>query len=242
MDWVKLATRYYMDPKVVGLDADAECLFIRGLAYAGDQETKGFIPEAAVPQLARRRRPATTVTALVEAGLWTRAPGGYRMPAWSTWQDQLDVLAARRAADRDRKRRERAEKKATTSNVRGQSRDVRALEGEEELDLPKGGTSTHDPPPDDPPPRKCQQHQDIDRPPPCGACADARRTHDAWHQTYRQPKPEPPPGPSPWTPPDVQDVLHERKNGYEPPSAESVQQAIAVARQHVRHPHAEENP
>lgn len=179
---MKLATRYYMDPKIVGLPVDAEVLFIRGLAYAGDQETKGFIPEAVVSQLARNRRPATTVKALVDAGLWKRAKGphgGYLMPAWSTWQDQLDVLAARRQADRDRKRRKRSE--ALTRDVRGMSADVRALEGEEELEPPKGGMPTHDPPAAGPPPR-CHRHATIDGPvPPCVACRDARM---AWQQAH----------------------------------------------------------
>ena len=192
MDWVKLSTNYYLDPKIVGLDADAEVLFIRGLAYAGDQETRGFIPERIVPSLARSRRPAATVRKLVDADLWKHAPGGYRMPAWGHWQDQLDVLAARRAADRDRKRRERAGKPPPTSNVRGQSRDVRVLEGEEELELRKGGMSTHDPRGAGPPPRRCQQHQDTAQPPPCGACRDARIAYDAWQRAHANGNASPP--------------------------------------------------
>lgn len=190
MDWVKLSTRYYADPKVAALDDAAEVLFVRGLAYAGDQETGGFIPDALVPQLARRRRYDGCVDALVGSGLWTRAPGGYRMPAWSSWQDQLDVLADRRAADRERKRLKRAEQRKQREQherpepVRGPSADVRALEGETDRELPQGGMSTHDPPGTGPPPRRCQQHANDDHPPPCGACADARTAHDTWQTRH----------------------------------------------------------
>jgi hypothetical protein len=116
VDWVKLATRYYADPKVASLDDTAEVLFVRGVAYAGDQETGGFIPDAVLPQLSRGRRYAATVRALVEAGLWKPESGGHRMPAWSTWQSQLDVLAARRARDRARQRRRRAKENASVDN------------------------------------------------------------------------------------------------------------------------------
>ena len=227
MDWVKLDTRYYMDPKIVGLPVDAEVLFLRGLAYCGDQETKGFIPEAVVPQLARNRRPATTVKALVDAGLWKRAKGphgGYLMPAWSTWQDQLDVLAARRQADRDRKRRKR--KDALTSNVRGMSADVRVLEGEGELETVKGGMSTHDPPKPAAPPRTCQQHRDLERPPPCGLCADARRAHDAWQAASNGHTPRPA-QPAVVHPPD-----------YRPPAGVDIEtdgKGIAAAKAALRH-------
>lgn len=254
MDWVKLHTRFYVDPKVASLpDADTEMMFVRSLAYAGDQETSGFIPESIVPLLTRKRRHAGCVKALVESGLWTKVTGGYRIGAWSDWQDQLDVLANRRAADRERKRKSRARQRqelaeksgdqcrrcgtrddlvvdhiipksrggtdavdnlqilcwscnaqkrnltekeydawlAETNyplppgrmkSVRGLSADVTVLEGEEETELRKGGMSTHDPPANSvPPPRRCPIHISWTGPvPPCGACADARHTHDTW--------------------------------------------------------------
>lgn len=47
-------------------------------------------------------------------------------------------------------------------------------------------------PPSGEPPLKCPDHTGIRRPPPCGACGDARREHDAWRRE-QQPKPTPPP-------------------------------------------------
>lgn len=46
--------------------------------------------------------------------------------------------------------------------------------------------------PDPEPPRKCPEHAHLRRPPPCGACGDARREHDAWLRRQRnRPTPTP---------------------------------------------------
>lgn len=107
MDWVKLSARYYLDPAVANLDDAAEVMFTRALAYAGDQETGGFIPAGIVPALCRRRRYETAVEALMTAGLLRRARGGYTITRWHEWQSELEAIVRRRSADRDRKRRER---------------------------------------------------------------------------------------------------------------------------------------
>jgi hypothetical protein len=90
-------------------------LFVRGLAYCGAEETGGFIPTEIVPSLIRRRRHGAAVEALVARSLWVVASGdrgqpGYRVTRWEDWQEELEALARRRAADRERKRRERASK------------------------------------------------------------------------------------------------------------------------------------
>lgn len=156
MDWVKLATRYYLDPAVASLpDADTELLFIRGLAYAGAEETAGFIPELIVPSLIRRRRYGAAVEALIARSLWVisaddRGQPGYRIRRWEDWQEELDSLARRRASDRDRKRRQRQAERES-GQVAGMSRDMSAdspvtvtppKEVEEELDNPKKTSSS----------------------------------------------------------------------------------------------------
>lgn len=122
MDWVKLSSRYYLDPSVAGLpDADTEVLFTRSLAYAGDQETGGFIPSNIVLTLCRRRRYEACVEALIAHSLWLPASGGYQINRWQEWQEELEAIVRRRSADRDRKRRERARGKP---QVNGMSRDM----------------------------------------------------------------------------------------------------------------------
>lgn len=137
MDWVKLSARYYLDPAVVNADADTEVMFTRALAYAGDQETHGFVPTGILPALCRRRRYETCVETLVASGLWQPVRGGYMITRWQEWQSELEAIVARRSADRDRKRRERdrasTAKNRTSSTpsdrganpqVRGMSRDT----------------------------------------------------------------------------------------------------------------------
>lgn len=188
MDWVKLSTRYYADPRVEALpDADTELMFVRGLARAGEVEREGFIPEESLPKLARRRRYAASVNALLASGLWTRVDGGYQVTGWDHWQDALDALAKRRAADRERQRRRRAAARETTRESRDNpplsrdmSRDVTVVEEEGDLEGVQVGDTTHRPRAHAEPPRQCPQHVDNPHPPPCGPCADARRTHQRW--------------------------------------------------------------
>lgn len=191
VDWVKLHTRYYTDDRIEALpDADTELMFVRGLARAGELARGGFLPEDSLPRLARRRRYAASVSALLASGLWTRVDGGYRITNWDHWQDALDALAGRRAADRERKRRQRASAREQTpeSTVsrdighlsRDLSRDVTAPEEEEDLEGVQVGDRTHPPRARGNPPPKCPQHIDDPDPPPCGPCADARRAHAAW--------------------------------------------------------------
>ena len=127
MDWVKLSARYYLDVAIASLpDADAEVMFTRGLAYSGDQETHGYIPANMLPALCRRRRYEACADALVAAGLWLPSRSGYQIARWEEWQLELEAIARRRSADRDRKRAERARVQAGKEHVSRTSRDTSA--------------------------------------------------------------------------------------------------------------------
>lgn len=183
MDWVKLSTGYYTDRKVRRLpDADTEVMFVRSLAYAGGEETCGFIPEDDVPLLSRRRRYDSCVDALLEAGLWMREEGGYRLPpdAWDRWNGDLDVLARRRAADRERKRRVRSAAVSADTSADG-PRTVHPTKKRGEGEV-KGGNPREVPHAarDSPPPRRCPKHTDTTDPPDCGACKERRLAAERW--------------------------------------------------------------
>lgn len=183
MDWVKLATRYYTDPKIRALDDAAELMFVRGLARAGELGDGGFIPESDLGLLARRRRYETVVKALVDARLWSRVNGGYRIAAWADWQSAADALAARRTADRERQRKRRASVSRDNGNL---SRDVTPTEGEGEKE-PRGVVqrATGGDPHARPPPKTCTKHENHPNPPNCGRCKDARQAHEAWQADRR---------------------------------------------------------
>jgi hypothetical protein len=208
VDWVKLSARYYLDRAIAGLDDAGEVMFTRAVAYAGDQETGGFIPAGMLHVFSRSRRYEATAGALVAAGLWLPARGGFEITRWEEWQSELEAIARRRSADRDRKRRIRAAAKTaqtspngavdnpvpphgtpvsfersennTDQRVRGQSADS-PQESFSSLSSGTGGIESKKDPPN--PPQAgghAGQHQN------CRACGTSRR-----------PKPPKPPTPPP---------------------------------------------
>lgn len=188
MHWAKLAVRYFLDPKIRGMRGDladaAEVMFVRSIAWAGELGQAGFIPEQDVELLTRRRRYADVVDVLISLGLWETAPGGYRVVRWTDWNGELDALARRRAADRERQRRRRERlARASRDASRDDSRDVTRTEGEEDKE-PKqlgGESATGDRASrDSQPPRTCAKHPNGTND-PCGPCKDARIAHDRWH-------------------------------------------------------------
>lgn len=61
-------------PKLVAVGGDAAWLHICGMAYCSRNMSDGMLPEAVVPRLSDRKRPAQLTEKLVNAGLWHR-PG-----------------------------------------------------------------------------------------------------------------------------------------------------------------------
>jgi hypothetical protein len=126
MQFVKLASSYYLDPAVITLSEAAEIAFVRSLAYAGGAESSGFIPEQAMPMLMRSWTPARgrkVAAELVTAQLWVEVPGGWLLRSWHKHQHQLDALAERKRADAERQRRHRAKVVTPQSPSRDMSRD-----------------------------------------------------------------------------------------------------------------------
>lgn len=101
MDWVKLRTNYYNDAAVMRAGDAAELLFVRAMAYCGDQES-GVIPREVVPRLTPARG-AARAAALVREGLWRIHPQGWEFVSWDRHQESSDQLAAKREAGKRRK-------------------------------------------------------------------------------------------------------------------------------------------
>ena len=130
MDWVKLSTGYYRDPKVQRAGEAAEVLFTRALAYSGEQETDGHIPRAAL-LLICPIKPQPRVRALVGEGLWAEVPDGWVIPGWDTWQQTQDRIRARREAGRRRVAQHRARNGVTNA---ARNPEVTGAEVEGEVD------------------------------------------------------------------------------------------------------------
>ncbi len=117
MDWVALSTHYDSDPRIVAAERQAEgaeTLFTRCIAYAGRNNTGGFIPAEEMPRIMHRKL-KPRLGALVDVEALVVVDGGYRLPAWGRWQSQHDQEADRRSRDRDRKARKRAEEREAVS-------------------------------------------------------------------------------------------------------------------------------
>lgn len=107
MDFVKLTTRYYLDQALLRAGEAAEVLWCRGKAYAGGEESDGFIPTEVLPLLCPTRGKARAA-ALVREGLWMPVDGGWVDLRWATErQATKESLRETRAAGSERVRRYR---------------------------------------------------------------------------------------------------------------------------------------
>ena len=102
LPWVRLDTSFTTNPKIVRLVAEkrqaAAFAYVCSLAYAGAHGTDGYIPEHCLYLVHATKRDAE---ALVKAGLWVLAPGGWDINGWDEFQVSDDAA---------KKRRERAQK------------------------------------------------------------------------------------------------------------------------------------
>jgi len=121
--------------------------------YCTRQLTDGFVPARIVGRLVADDMPLEVAAALVAAGLWTAAPGGFRFHDWDQYQPNGAEIRDRRARDRVRK--------MSARNPRG----IRV----ESARNPRGFRGGHLVPDPDPDP-KDQDHKKEQ-------CADARRSH-----------------------------------------------------------------
>lgn len=110
--FVPLSVKYASDPAIRRAGEAAELLFIRGLAYAKDHRTEGFIPDYDLEVVgAGLRNLKPRVTALIEHGLWIELEDGWLIRSWLGWNPSNEEVAedqkraaGRQAAKRDRDR------------------------------------------------------------------------------------------------------------------------------------------
>ena len=107
MEWVKLDTTFYLDAAIVRAGEAAEVLFVRAMAYCGDQENDGLVEREILPRLCPTRG-RTRAAALVREGLWEVVPEGWQFASWSRHQRTREQMEAERVASRSRKARSRA--------------------------------------------------------------------------------------------------------------------------------------
>ncbi|WP_069163004.1 hypothetical protein [Nocardia altamirensis] len=195
MPWFQVDDQLGFHPKAVAAGNAAMGLWVRAGSWSMQQLTEGFVPAAIVRGLGS----AAQAKKLVEVGLWTAVDGGYRFHDWTERQMSK--------AEIEDRRRKRAAAGRKGGQVSGQARQARAqahastpartssappasapaapVAKQTGTPVPapdlgkaaKGGQST-------PPSRQCVIHRNHSAPPPCGGCAEARRTRERWDAAH----------------------------------------------------------
>lgn len=189
--------------RAAGLSALGLWSMAGAYSMRGDVLSDGWVPQHFVDTWPGGKRAAS---ALVKVGLWSPEERdglpGYRFHDFLDFQRAAQKIQAERRSARDRMAALRAVTKPSTRE--GRSRNVQPNKprthdersGEvppkfgDSLSLSPRGTSRGERPVsnrarEQRPPDRCDQHQADEHPPPCGACADARRTAETWDRERR---------------------------------------------------------
>lgn len=108
MPWGRVDDTLYDHPKLDRLGRDrlpALGLHLVAISWCNRWLTDGHVPDERVRRLEGTARLAD---ALVTAGLWERVEGGYQVHDFLDFNDSRADVEARREADRDKKRAQRA--------------------------------------------------------------------------------------------------------------------------------------
>ncbi len=125
MSWARLHDGANENQKQLDAGADACWLWACGLMYANRQVKRtGFIPAAVIGMLYPFKNPQKLAAKLVDVGLWEKAPGGFQIHDYQTWNKTKEQVehekaeARRRAAESyDRRKLNSAPTSALSSAI-----------------------------------------------------------------------------------------------------------------------------
>lgn len=107
MPWAQLDDQFHAHHKaaMAWQTRGALGLHLLAMSYCAGLLTDGFVHEAfVIGKLPQRREREKLTAALIDAGLWEHAEGGYRIHDWLNYNPSRQQIHKRRARDRDRKR------------------------------------------------------------------------------------------------------------------------------------------
>ncbi|QAY05803.1 hypothetical protein SEA_VASANTI_65 [Gordonia phage Vasanti] len=192
MTWFKVDDGFWSHPKTSTLPAPAIALWVKAGAYSCQHLTDGRI----TPQVLRLLGSRKSARDLVSAGLWYEVDDGWEFHDWSEYQETSSDVRKRREEAKERQRRSREARTHKQRESQAKSHGMSRVTDEvtsQEVSYPRpdptrpdhsfsyveeGGSPTEHA--GDPPPPRCSKHTDELKPPPCGACADARRAREEW--------------------------------------------------------------
>jgi hypothetical protein len=184
MTWFKIDDTFYDHPKIFDAPDCAVALWTRAGTWSARNLTDGFVPAGMPARLCDD--PDTAVRQLMTRGLWQRTRGGYQFHDWADYQPSAEAvkkLRETRAEAGKRGGQAKAAKQTASKPLASASPVAKQNATPTRPDLKISGgrskRSTYDRAGEPPPPR-CEEHLNDDDPPPCGRCADARRTRTRW--------------------------------------------------------------
>jgi hypothetical protein len=201
MTWFKVDDNLHSHNKIRKVLADdpaALALWTVAGSWSSDNLTDGLIPDHQLPWLMPSRADELAQM-LVTAGLWRRVKGGYRFHQWTADGDGTKRNPTREEVESERRKKAEAGRKGGLASGKSRSRNEapatasasagarRFVEPPTRPD-PKGrggtgrslGDSSATRASSEPPSPRCEQHEHVDDPPPCGPCGDARRARTRW--------------------------------------------------------------
>ena len=107
MPWVRLDDGFHAHPKLAALGErtlPAVGLYTLALTWSSTYLTDGLVPDG---QLRRLGGSKALASALVDAGLWERVEGGWRIHDFLDYNPSRERVLEERSADAERKRRGR---------------------------------------------------------------------------------------------------------------------------------------
>jgi hypothetical protein len=204
MTWFKVDDGLHSHPKtrkVLAKAPSALALWVVAGSWSSDKLTDGFVPDDQLPWLIPQGA-EEMARDLVAARLWRRERGGYRFHEWSADGDGTKRNPTRAEVEEERRKKAEAGRKGglarskAGSSSRNGSSTTQARASASATDVldpptrpdPKGrggtgrslGDSSATRASSDPPSPRCEQHEHVDDPPPCGPCGDARRARTRW--------------------------------------------------------------
>src|SRR5262245_29321116 len=117
MSWAKIDDRANEHRKMLSAGAEACWFWTCGLMYANRQPARdGFIPEAMLAMLYPLKNPRRLADKLVAVGLWEKAPGGYLIHKFVSWNPSKEQIEEERARGRERAAKSYERRKAKSDD------------------------------------------------------------------------------------------------------------------------------
>lgn len=113
MPWFKIDDGFHCHPKVLEAGNEAVGLYARCGSWVAQQLTNGFVPRS----IALLYGSSKLTEALVQAGLWVAADGGWQMHDYLLYNPSKDQVEADRASNAERQKRARDRAKQGRNGV-----------------------------------------------------------------------------------------------------------------------------